>query len=202
MVTVIRMGDEDDLRERDVELAKDRIEQARWYESLNLFGEAMRIYRSIKDEENIERLRNRIASDYRKKASDMEKAGRFQDAANLFFIIGDNDSVLRMKGKDPSLVILYDEKAGGISQLGTDLDLGKDEEEDRFFKRPNEEPEAQKAPVPGPSGPSEGGAAQSGRTGLVVRMPKKSANRFCPYCGEGILTKKEAKFCPSCGEEI
>jgi hypothetical protein len=193
------MGDEEQLNERNEELVKDRIEQARWYESLSLYGEAMRIYRSLKDEENLSRLRAKIASDYRKKASDMEAAGRYQDAANLFFLIGENDSVKRMKEKDPDLVILYDDKAGGISQLGSSLDLGPEGEGDRFFRRPNDEAEPAREAV---SKPVEDQASQPGRTGLPVRMPKKAAARFCPYCGQSIQTRKEPRFCPSCGEEL
>jgi hypothetical protein len=196
------LGDEEDLKERNAELVKDRMEQARWYESLSLYGEAMRIYRALKDEESIGRLRNRIEADYRKKASDMERAGRYQDAANLYYLIGDSGSVSRMKAKDPALVILYDDKAGGISQLGSGMDLGKDGEDDRFFRKPNEEPER---PPEARSVEVEPAPAQAGRTGLPVRMPKRAApssNRFCPYCGVEIQTKKEPRFCPSCGEEL
>jgi hypothetical protein len=193
------MGDEEDLKERNEALVKDRIEQARWYESLNLFGEAMRIYKGLKDQENLDRLRLRIASDYAKKAVDMEAAGRFQDAANLYYLIGDTASVNRMRTKDPQLVILYDDKAGGISQLGSDLDLGSGDETDRFFLKPNDEPEPEPdVPIVVP----EREPAATSKTGLPVRKPRKQSNRFCPYCGDPIQTKKEPSFCPSCGEEL
>lgn len=193
------MGDEEDLLERERALSRDRIAQAKWYESLNLYAEAMRIYRSLKDEDNLSRLKSKISDQYSMKAKDMENVGRWQDAANLYFLVGDSGSVERMRRKDPDLVILYDEKAGGLSQLGISIDLGQDEKiGDRFFKKPNEdEPEKNPSEIQ-----KKDNAPNPGRTGLPVRMPVKKSIAFCPYCGERIETKKEPKFCPSCGEEL
>jgi hypothetical protein len=192
------MGDEEDLKAREEELKRDKMEQALWYESLNLYGEAMRIYNTLKDTRNIDRLREKISEDYMQKAKDMEMAGRYQDAANLYYLVGDSGSVKRMRTKDPSLVILYDEKAGGLSQLGTGIDLGTDNDGTiPFFKRPNEGPE---------DGQTKARPAETlvkpGRSGLPVRIPKKQTARFCPYCGEQMSTKKEPRFCPFCGEEL
>ncbi|MDG6226029.1 MAG: hypothetical protein QCI82_11030 [Candidatus Thermoplasmatota archaeon] len=193
------MGDEEDLMERERALNRDRLEQAKWYESLNLYAEAMRIYRSLEDDENLSRLRSKIADQYSMKAKDMENVGRWQDAANLYYLIGDSVSVDRMRSKDPDLVILYDDKAGGLSQLGFGMDMDQDDiVGERFFKRPNEdEPQGSEPEITKRSAPSP-----VSKTGLPVRMPAKRTIVFCPYCGERIQTKKEPKFCPSCGEEL
>jgi len=170
------MGDEEELAERNRDLIRDRKEQAGWYESLNLYAEALRIYSSIKDDENVSRLRKKMA------------------------LAGDLPSVKRMKDREPSLVILYDEKAGGLSQLGTDLAIGAEaEEKDAYFDRPNEGTDGVDKST---SDPRDVAVRPQGRTGLPVRMPVAKQARFCPYCGERIVTKKEPRFCPSCGEEL
>lgn len=201
------MSDEDELRDRELEIKRDKISQAQWYESLNLYSEALRIYTSIDDRENEERVKGKMAADYSRKAMELEKKGRYQDAANLFYLIGDNESVGRMKEKDPNLMILYDEKSGGLAQLaGNIYSRSPGDVEDRSFFKPNERDDPNvEVPEVEPHVAEmviEDGVVK-GKNGIKVKMPKANRNvRFCPYCGESLITKKEPKFCPYCGEEL
>jgi len=183
------MGDEEELEERDREMRRDRIEQARWYEKLNLYHEALRIYRSIQDEENIERLAGKMRSQYGEKAKQLESAGKYQEAANLYYLINDRSSLKRIKGIKPDVVIFYDEEAGGLSQLAADVNGGGDVGGE-YFSTPNEEEAMEDV-------------EEEPRKKLPVKMPKgRPQMRYCPYCGQAITTKGTPKFCPYCGDEI
>jgi hypothetical protein len=192
------MGDEEDLRERDEELRMDKIEQAKWYESLNLLAEALKIFKSVGDTDNEMRLKRKMVAQYGKKASELESGGRYQDAANLYYLIGETEAVDRMKKYDPDLVIMYDEDAGGIAQLASYIYAGGETvaEGDSFFK-PNVNLNASEDSVIDDMKESD-----AEKKSLPVKMPRKNPMRFCPYCGESILTKKEPSFCPYCGEEL
>lgn len=197
------MNDEEELLERKMTLENDRREQARWLESLNLLAEALRIYTSINDTMNIERVRALMAQSYGSNAMKMESEGRFQDAANLYFLAGDPEGVKRMKERKPDLVILYDSKEGGLAKIAKSLDdLTRAEDKDRFFSKPNvgqEEKEGQVAP----SSAIEVEEKEPAKRTVTVKMPKqRKALSFCPYCGEKLGTAKEPRFCPYCGEEL
>ena len=200
------MDDEEELRKRDEELRKDKIEQAKWYESLNLYYEALRIYRSIEDTENVNRIERKMEDDYSSKALELERRGRFQDAANLYFLIGNTEDVERMRRKKPDLVIHYDKESGGIAQLASEIYKTKNgtlEKEDFF--RPNEPSLEDKSGSDSEKGVSTYSDKNNGdkvKEKLPVKMPRKKPMRFCPYCGETILTKKQPLFCPYCGEEL
>ena len=196
---VTHMGDEEELRQRNDTIAKDRIAQAQWYESLHLYAEALRIYESIKDENNVIRLKEKMADEYRIKARDFEAAGKLQEAANLFYLIDDREALERIKSRKPDVVILYDKKAGGLSQLAGNVNKPtKGNVDEIAFRSPNspDEGEVEEEPKrPAPNG--------NGSKGLPVKMPKgKPSFRYCPYCGESVMTKKNPKFCPFCGEEF
>ncbi|MGA1873060.1 MAG: hypothetical protein ACMUHY_05255 [Thermoplasmatota archaeon] len=205
------MSDEEELRQREKTFIEDRRNQAAWYESLNLYAEALRIYRSIDDEENIRRLSEKMKSEYSDNARKLERMGKFQEAANLYFLIGDKEGVGRMKKMKPDLVIVYDEEGGGLAQIAKGLGItdGETVEED-YFTRPNPSTEQDGAPEGDivteaePVDPeAEGATTPMGRKGVQVKMPvgvKKM--RFCPYCGERINTKGTPKFCPFCGDEL
>jgi hypothetical protein len=207
------MSDEDELREREQTFLKDRRNQAKWYESLNLYAEAMKIYRSIKDDENIKRLSAKMAGEYTKNAVELEKTGKFQDAANLYYLIGDMEGVGRMKKQKPDLVIIYDESGGGLAQVAKELgSTESDESGEEYFSRMNpgddfEMEEDENGTVREMleidiESPDEG-VTPMGRKGVPVKMPKSVKKmRFCPYCGERINTKKNPKFCPFCGDEL
>jgi tetratricopeptide (TPR) repeat protein len=200
--------DEDErlLKEREETLKNDRRRQAEWYESLNLYAEAMRIYESIRDSENIERLKEKMRTEYGKNANILEKQGRFQDAANLYYLIGDHHSVGRMKELDPNLVILYDSEGEGLaklagslddlSQRGGDVDLfsepNKEEEEDPAEAEPKEDIPKKEIPIKKPAKRKE----------IQVPASREKRIRFCPYCGEELSTRKEPRFCPYCGEDL
>lgn len=206
------MSDEKELQEREMTFIKDRRDQAKWYESLNLYAEAMKIYRSINDEENINRLSIKMNEEYAKNAQEMEKKGKFQEAANLYYLIGDKEGLGRMKKLKPDLVIVYDEEGGGLAQVVQKLGSSDDEVPgDEYFTRPNpaddfemrtdengnvtEVKDVQK-------GPDED-ITPMGRKGVSIKMPKSMKKmRFCPYCGERINTKNPPKFCPFCGDEL
>ncbi|MGA1820890.1 MAG: hypothetical protein ACMUIG_00020 [Thermoplasmatota archaeon] len=201
------MSDDEELKDRELEIKRDKVNQAKWYESLNLYTEALRIYTSINDKENEERVRKKMVDGYSRKAVELEKMGRYQDAANLFYLIGDSESVGRMKEMDPNLVILYDEKSGGLAQLAENIySRAPGDLEDRSFFKPNERDDTR--PEPPEVEPHvaemviEDGVVK-GKNGMKVKMPKGNRSvRFCPYCGESLITKKEPKFCPYCGEEL
>jgi hypothetical protein len=197
------MSDEQELMDRKLTLENDRREQARWLESLNLLAEALRIYTSINDVKNIDRVKSLMVENYGTNARKMESEGRFQDAANLYFLAGDSEGVKRMKERKPDLVILYDSKDGGLAKIAQNLDdLSKAEDKDVFFSKPN-------------IGQDEDGGQGAQRTAVAaveqetaqrtiqVKMPKqKKPLSFCPYCGEKLGTAKEPRFCPYCGEEL
>ncbi len=193
------MGDEEELRERNNTIAKDRIAQAQWYESLHLYAEALRIYESIKDENNVIRLKEKMADEYRAKARDFEAIGKLQEAANLFYLIDDQEALERIKSRKPDVVILYDKKAGGLSQMAGNINTKlAGNVDDTVFRSPNlpdEGKEEAEKPAPASNG--------NGSKGLPVKMPRgKPSFRYCPYCGESVMTKKDPKFCPFCGEEF
>ncbi len=192
------MGDEEELRERNDTITKDRIAQAQWYESLHLYAEALRIYEMIEDENNVIRLKEKMADEYRTKARDFEAAGKLQEAANLFYLIDDSEALERIKSRMPDVVILYDEKAGGLSQLAGNISTTTGSVDETVFRSPNslDEGEAKEEP----KRPSSNG---NGSKGLPVKMPRgKPPLRYCPYCGESVLMRKDPKFCPFCGEEL
>ncbi len=197
------MSDEQELLERKLILENDRREQARWLESLNLLAEALRIYTSINDAKNIDRVKNLMAENYGSNARKMEEDGRFQDAANLYFLAGDAEGVKRMKERKPDLVILYDSKEGGLARIAKNLDdLSKADAKDDFFSKPNigqEGTEGQEAPRTVVPSIDQGPPTKT----ISVKMPKqRKALSFCPYCGEKLGTAKEPRFCPYCGEEL
>lgn len=203
------MSDEKELKEREKAYLSDRRDQAKWYESLNLYAEAMKIYRNINDEENIKRLSIKMNEEYAKNAMEMEKKGKFQEAANLYYLIGDKEGVGRMKKLKPDLIIVYDEEGGGLSQVVQKL--GSSDEEvsgDEYFSKPNpgddfEVESDENGDVKVVGGESEEDVTPMGRKGVAVKMPKSMKKmRFCPYCGERINTKKVPQFCPFCGEEL
>jgi len=132
------MSDEDELREREQTFLQDRRNQAKWYESLNLYAEAMKIYKSIKDEDNIQRLSSKMSTEYTKNALQLEKMGKFQEAANLYYLIGDLEGVGRMKKLKPDLVIIYDETGGGLAQVAKELGSTEtDETGEEYFSKMN-----------------------------------------------------------------
>ncbi len=207
------MSDEEELREREKTFTEDRRNQAKWYESLNLYAEAMRIYRSIKDDENIERLSIKMKEEYAQKAKLMEKTGKFQEAANLYYLIGDNEGIGRMKKLKPDLVIVYDTEGGGLAQVAKELGSSEDDETgEDYFSRPNpgddlevdtdDEGKVRLEKVEDLEDIDDD-VTPMGRKGVPVKMPKSMKKmRFCPYCGERINTKKTPKFCPFCGDEV
>ncbi len=205
------MGDEEDLREREKELRKDKIDQAKWYESLNLYKEALKIFESLKDSENISRLRKKMSDEYSEKARELEAAGKYQEAVNLFFLIGDDGGVARIKKLKPDVVIIYDKESNSISKLAESIEAPEGKEVgDEHFRAPNAGDklvidEGEDPPVPDERRSQmviEDGVVK-GKEGLPVKMPKGIRPvRFCPYCGESLITKKEATFCPFCGEEL
>ena len=175
------MDDEEELRKRDEELRKDKIEQAKWYESLNLYYEALRIYRSIEDTENVNRIERKMEDDYSSKALELERRGRFQDAANLYFLIGNTEDVERMRRKKPDLVIHYDKESGGIAQLASEIyktkngTLGKED----FFK-PNEPASEDRSGSDlekNVSAYSDKNNGEGGIEKLPVKMPRKKPMR-------------------------
>ncbi len=200
------MGDEEELRQRQEKLIEDRKGQAKWYESLNLYAEAMKIYNDIKDEENIHRLSIKMKNEYGKTAQKLENTTKYQEAANLYYLIGDLDSVARMKKKKPDLVIIYDEEEGGLAQIAKDMmDKTPALEDDRYFEKPNPADEFEVNEDGEEIDPENGDKELTpmGRRGIQVKMPKNMKKmRFCPYCGERVNTKKSPKFCPFCGEEL
>jgi hypothetical protein len=202
------MSDEQELREREKTFIEDRKNQAKWYESLNLYAEAMKIYRAIDDEENITRLSIKMNEEYAKNAKELERKGKFQEAANLYYLIGDKEGVGRMKNLKPDLVIVYDEEGGGLAQVVKKL--GSTEEEvsgEEYFTRPNPSDDFEIETDEIGNGESKEGSDEEvtpmGRKGITVKMPKSMKKmRFCPYCGERINTKNPPKFCPFCGDEL
>jgi hypothetical protein len=208
------MGDEKDLRERQETYLNDRRQQAKWYESLNLYAEALRIYKAIKDTENISRLQQKMKEEYGKQAGKLEKTGEIQQAANLYYLIGDLVSVGRLKKIKPDLVIIYDREGEGLAKIATDLETGKDiTDPNTFFSKQNVSDdfemnidEYDTIIKEGEQTPDISDNIEKevvGSKGVPVRMPKnKKKMRFCPYCGERITTKRESKFCPFCGDEL
>lgn len=203
------MGDEEDLRERQEAYKNDRKDQAKWYESLNLYAEALRIYRSIEDQGNIRRLEDKMKAEYGKEAVKLEGQGSFQQAANLYYLIGDHASVGRLKKMKPELVIIYDEEGGGIADVasGIGMDDERVDDDPGLFTKQNEEFEIDTDDVQMKDEvdrtPEEKQAPIIGRKGVPIKMPKNHKKmRFCPYCGERISTRKEPKFCPFCGDEL
>jgi len=200
------MEDEEMLMERERTFQNDRRDQAKWYESLNLYAEALNIYRSIDDEENIQRLSLRMKAEYGENAQKLESVGRFQEAANLYYLIGDMAGVGRMKKMKPDLVIVYDEEGGGLARVAEGL--GNDDSDldpEGFFSKPNpqEEFEATGKEEEVESTPSPDELTPMGRKGIPLKIPKNMKKmRFCPYCGERINTRKDPAFCPFCGEEL
>ena len=198
------MSEGEDTMEREMKLKKDRLDQAKWYESLNLYAEALRIYRTLGSEQDVKRLEERMREEYSKNAKRLEMDGRYQDAANLYFLIDDNAGVKRMKGLKPDLVIIYDKEEGGLAKLASTLrkDEGQLISED-YFSKPNISPEERIRPQKEEKVEAPEERPAPGGKGVPVKMPlKKRAIRFCPYCGESVLTKKEPKFCPYCGEDL
>ncbi|MBN1539877.1 MAG: zinc ribbon domain-containing protein [Candidatus Thermoplasmatota archaeon] len=205
------MTDEESV-ERKKALIEDRRSQAAWYESLHLYAEAMKIYRAIEDDGNIQRLTMKMKEEYSGNAGKMERSGKFQEAANLYYLLGDKDGVERMKKFKPDLVILYDEEEGGLAKIAMGLGPTEtDTDGEMFFRRPNpserttreERQEDQKGTIGEAETSEEIDLTPMGRKGISVKMPlgvKKM--RFCPYCGERINTKKNPKFCPFCGDEL
>ncbi|MFO8050166.1 MAG: zinc ribbon domain-containing protein [Thermoplasmatota archaeon] len=193
------MGDEEDLQERQEKFLKDRRDQAKWYESLNLYPEALKIYRSIEDTVNIDRLEKKMGAEYGREALRLEKEGNIQQAANLYYLIGDHASVGRLKSQQPDLVIYYDEEKGGLARMDTDTD-----DADGFFEKQNipddvENVDNEKSTVFENSDKEK----RIKKRKVPVKMPKNPKKmRFCPYCGERISTKKEPRFCPFCGDEL
>ncbi|MEA3557748.1 MAG: hypothetical protein U9R75_00680 [Candidatus Thermoplasmatota archaeon] len=208
------MGDEKDLRERQETYLNDRRQQGKWYESLNLYAEAMSVYRAIKDTENINRLQQKMKEEYGKQAGKLEKIGEIQQAANLYYLIGDHVSVGRLKKVKPDLVIIYDREGEGLSKIAADLETGKDAADPNiFFSKQNisgdfemkidEHGDVVDEEERTPDRPDNVKKEVVGSKELPVKMPKnKKKMRFCPYCGERINTKKEPKFCPFCGDEL
>lgn len=201
------MGEEQELQKRREQFRKDRRSQAKWYESLNLYAEAMRIYRSIDDSDNIRRLEEKMREEYGENARKLEKMGKYQEAANLYYLIGDMKSVGRMKRSKPDLVIIYDEEEGGLAKLASGLDhFGPaPEESEDYFMKPNPADDFE-LDIDGEGKPAEETAgikeARNGKA-IPVKMPKNMKKmRFCPYCGERISTRKDPKFCPFCGDEL
>lgn len=194
--------DEKLLKERELTLRNDKRRQAEWYESLNLYAEAMKVFESIQDQENIVRLREKMRKEYGKNARSLEDNGRFQDAANLYYLIGDNSGVRRMKELKPDLVILYDSENGGLAKLASTLDeIGPDDDGEDLFSKPNveedggemeEKPKKRDIPIKKPAKKKE----------ILIPTASEKRIRFCPYCGEELTTKKEPRFCPFCGEDI
>lgn len=184
-------------REREETLKKDRRKQAEWYEKLNLFAESLRIYESIDDRDNVQRIKRKMNASYGTKASELESQGRYQEAANLYYLIGDHASVGRMKKIMPDLLIIYDSEGEGIRRLASNLDDRKVDSNIDHFMKPNpgsgEEIEEEN-----PKGPG----VVIGKKGVPVKIPKSKRKKFCPYCGEDIQTRKEPVFCPYCGEEL
>jgi hypothetical protein len=199
MVAGSENEDEIMLREREETLRKDRIKQAKWYESLNLYAEALRIYRTIEDPDNIKRLEGKMREEYGKQALRLERQGRYQDAANLYFLIGDSNGVGRMRKMKPDLVILYDKESGGLARIASSLGgLEEVEEQEDHFSQPNVE--EVEAPVEASEEPPM--ESKIVKKKVPVKVPKGKRMRFCPFCGEEIATKKEPAFCPYCGEDI
>ncbi|HHD16282.1 MAG TPA: zinc ribbon domain-containing protein [Euryarchaeota archaeon] len=204
MVPPAESEDEQMLREREEALRKDRKKQAEWYESLNLYAEALRVYETIRDEQNIKRLRMKMREEYGKNALKMEESGRFQDAANLYYLIGDHASVGRMKEKKPDLMIFYDQESGGLARLASTLAPQDDfEERDDLFQKPNVDREEREKETDGRSPEENASDIRTTEKRYPVKIPKERKKaRFCPYCGEEISTRKEPRFCPFCGEEL
>jgi len=203
------MSDEEELKEREKTFIDDRRNQATWYESLNLYAEAMKIYKAIDDKENIDRLSVKMNEEYTLNARKLERMGKFQEAANLYFLIGDKDGVGRMKKMKPDLVIVYDEDGGGLAQIAKGLGPSEgDTVDEKYFTKPNpthegREGEGEAISEAEPIEAVDDDVTPMGRKGVQVKMPvgvKKM--RFCPYCGERINTKKSPKFCPFCGDEL
>ena len=207
------MSDEKELKARERTYLADRRNQAKWYESLNLYAEAMKIYRSINDEKNINRLSIKMNEEYAKNAKELEKKGKFQEAANLYYLIGDKEGLGKMKNLKPDLVIIYDEEGGGLSQIVQKLGSSDDDVTgDDYFTRPNPTDDFEmesdengnvKVKKENDQKRSDEDVTPMGRKGVSVRMPKSMKKmRFCPYCGERINTKSSPKFCPFCGDEL
>jgi len=204
------MSDEEELREREKTFIEDRRNQAKWYESLNLYAEAMKIYKAIDDKENMERLSGKMKEEYTLNARKLERMGKFQEAANLYFLIGDKDGLGRMKKMKPDLVIVYDEEGGGLAQIAKGLEPTEGEDvDDKYFTKPNpsaeegEKIEEETVSEAEPVEMTDSEITPMGRKGVQVKMPVGGKKmRFCPYCGERINTKKNPKFCPFCGDEL
>ena len=171
--------------EKRKKIKEEKKELAAWYESQRLYLRSIKLYKEAEETDEAERVRNKMIKEYREKAREYEKSNQLAQAANLYYIIGDNVKVRELKEKDPSIVIYYEYLSGErrISDVLGELPGDSAEEIESHFFQPNRPrvEEVQEREEESPAGDDI---------------------NFCPYCGKDLRRFSGVRFCPYCGGKL
>lgn len=184
--------------DREEQMRLDRLESAMRYESQKLYKDAIKYYKMAGEEEEAERVQNLMEELYLKTAREFEEVGKFEEAANLYEILGMGSDALRCRSKSgtkiPELDLEEgDEVMGAFTNMGDSAEEEFSEPDDDFSKF-----EYKESPERIPAHRSEDEEEEE----LPVKKPKGKMKvfAFCPYCGEEFDLPKQPKFCPYCRE--
>ena len=172
--------------EKKKKIKEEKRELAAWYESQRLYLRSIKLYKEADETDEAERVRNKMIKEYREKAREYERSNQLAQAANLYYIIGDNVKVRELKEKDPSIVIYYEYLSGErqISDILGELPGDSTEEVQSHFFQPNRP-----------------------RVEEVQQEEKEEEAtsddiNFCPFCGKNLRKFSGVRFCPYCGGRL
>jgi len=179
--------------EKRRKIKEEKRELAEWYESQRLYLRSIKLYMEADAKKEAERVRVKMIKEYRAKAREFEEKNQLDQAANLYYIIGDNVKVRELKEKDPSIVIYYEYLSGDrrINDIVGELPEGELKDLDSYFFEPNKErtEEVEAAPT----------KSEEPQTKEEVSM----GINFCPFCGKDLRRfGADLKFCPYCGKRL
>lgn len=165
--------------EKRKKIREEKKELAAWYESQRLYLRSIKLYKEAEESGEAERVRKKMIREYREKAMEYERNNQLAQAANLYYIIGDNVKVRELKERDPSIIIYY-EYLSGERQISDILGEPPGEEtanlESHFF--------------------------QPNRPRVEEAEPEGEEISFCPFCGKDLRRFSKARFCPYCGGKL
>lgn len=174
--------------EKRRKIREEKKELAAWYESQKLYLRSIKLYKEAEENAEAERVRDKMIREYREKAREYERDNQLAQAANLYYIIGDNVKVKELKEKDPSIVIYYEYLSGErqINDILGELPGSTAEDLQSHFFQPNR-PRTEEAPQ---------------EEKEEVSLPEEKIN-FCPYCGKDLRRfSSRVRFCPYCGGKL
>ena len=177
------------VQERRKKLRNDILRIARRYEEMRLYDEAVKYYKKLALEDDIERVTNIKNRTYIKKAREFEAQQKFEDAQRLYENLKMTDDVERLnrlmgnddfvgepaKAASESSEEIIDEIISDFEPAAKEVDDKKEQKEQEYLT---------------PDEPKE----------TVVHGGAMKIFKICPYCGEELNLPKKPNFCPYCKE--